>query len=1079
MPRVPLTLSCLLAALLAPLSPLVHAEPASPPAWQDQAVFRVNKEAPRAVLMPFPFAEAATTVRRLDSPWALTLNGDWSHNWSPTDAGHPAAFWREDFEATGWGSIPVPANVELHGHGTPIYSNITYPFKVDPPRTDGEPAADWTAFKERSPVSAYRRTFRVPAAWEGRRVFIVFNGVSSSLRLWLNGREVGYSEDSRTPAEFDLTPYLKTGDNLLAAEVRRFSDGAYLEDQDFWRLSGIFRDVYLWSADSLDLRDLEVSATLSDDFARGALRVKLSTRNRADRAQAYGFASTLLDSAGRVVATGKASGTASADGEHVAEIRADDLAISAWSAESPTLYTLLLRLTDGQGKDVAFYSRKIGFRRSEIRDGQLLVNGRPVLIKGVNRHDHDHLTGHYVPEATMRAELDAMKRLNINAIRTSHYPNEPRFLELVDEYGFYVVSEANIETHGFGTNDKNLIANDASWRPALLDRVRNTVELLKNHPSIVLWSLGNEAGTGPNFEALARWVKDRDPSRPLHYEGAGERDYVDLYSPMYFRIDRLEEWCRKQERLPLAQQRPLIQCEFNHTMGNSSGGFDEYWAHIRRERLLQGGFVWDWRDQGIARAKPASPTARAAVLDHDAVRFTAPEGGLRYFAYGGDYGDKPNDENFCFNGIVQPDLAPNPHAVEIAHQYRSILTTGSDLAADRPRVRVLNENFFVPLRDQPLRWTLREDGRAIRDGELIIAELAPQAVAELEIPLPALARRPGAEYHLELEYPQSHDKPWAKAGHVLARDQLLLDWQKPAEPAAWSGRAEDIAVATADDGAVILSGRAATVVIDTRSGRVSSYRVAGREMLKRPLGPDFWRAPTDNDRGAKLHERLGVWREAGEKARVLETTREAAADRVRVTCELAIPVGETRATVSYELRSDGALRVAFVLRPAGDKLPEIPTIALQGALAPALREWTWFGRGPEENYSDRAEGTLVGLWSGSVDKLWWPYGRPQETANRGAVRWASFTDAEGRGLRIRADDGQHLEIAAWPFLRTDLEGLRHPADIPARDLVGLRVAHRVMGVGGENSWGTWPRPAHLIRADREHAYAFVIEPLAP
>ncbi|MGQ3055483.1 MAG: glycoside hydrolase family 2 TIM barrel-domain containing protein, partial [Roseateles sp.] len=765
---------------------LAGAAAAEPPVWENPAVFRVHKEAPRATLMPFPDAAAALSRPREASPWHRSLNGDWRFHWVAAPEQRPVGFEQPGFDDARWATIPVPSNVELHGHGTPIYTNVRYPFVKDAPRVMGQPPADWTTSRERNPVSSYRRHFSLPSGWAGRQTFITFNGVASAFHVWVNGRHVGYSQDSRTPAEFNLTPHLRPGTNLLAVEVYRYSDGAYLEDQDFWRLSGIFRDVSLWSAANLALRDLQIDASLADADRSGVLKLSTWTREHAGRARRYAVEARLLDADGRTLAHRTLRGRVPAGGEHAASARIEGLAIQPWSAEQPRLYSLLLTLKDEQGRALAHHARKIGFRRVEIHHGNLLVNGRAVLIKGVNRHDHSHLTGQYVSEADMRADLEAMKRLNINAIRTSHYPNDPRLLELADAYGFYVVSEANLETHDYGSNPSNALAHDPAWYPAQLDRVRNMVELFKNHPSVILWSLGNEAGDGPNFERMGAWVKQRDPSRPLHYEGAGERAYVDLYSPMYAGVDHLLAWVRREEHKPRDRQRPLILSEYNHTMGNSSGGLDDYWRAIRSERLLQGGFIWDWRDQGLLREKPAGHPLgpeQAAVAALDPQRFVTPSGRLRYFAYGGDYGDQPNDDNFNFNGVVGPDLVPNPHAVEVAHQYRNLHVRPLDLGAAHPRFSVFNEHFFTTLQRQPYRWTLLEDGRPVHSGMGELPLLAPQAAVEVELALPAVSRRGAAEYHLNLEFLQAAARPWAGAGHVVAREQLALAWASAPAPA--------------------------------------------------------------------------------------------------------------------------------------------------------------------------------------------------------------------------------------------------------------------------------------------------------
>ncbi len=1080
--------AALLLTMLGAGSDKARADDSAPPDWENPAVFRRNKELPHACKIPFPTAKAALAGPVENSPWRVSLDGEWLVHWSPTPAGVPAGFEAPGFDDSAWSKITVPSNLEMQGHGTPIYTNVTYPFHRDAPRVMGEPKRDWTTYLERNPVACYRRSLRLPAGWDGRRTFVVFNGVASAFRLWVNGREVGYSEDSRTPAEFDLTPYLQAGDNTLAVSVWRYSDGAYLEDQDFWRLSGIFRNVYLWSAAPLDIRDFELRTSLSDDLRRGVLSVTTRTRDLSGKSQNYNVEVRLLPadarSASRPLAKLALTGTTPGGGaDHEAVARAEGLEIEPWTAEAPRLYTALLTLRDASGREIAHYATRIGFRRVEIRDGQMLVNGRAVLIKGVNRHDHDPLAGQYVTEAGMRADLDAMKRLNINAIRTSHYPNDPRFLELVDEYGFYVISEANLETHGYGTNKKNLIATDPAWGAPMLDRLTNMVELLKNHPCVIVWSLGNEAGDGPNFERMAEWAKRRDPSRLVHYEGNYDRTYTDFYSPMYYKIGSLEPWCRREEKKPLEKQQPLIQCEYSHAMGNSCGGLAEYWALVRRERLLQGGFIWDWRDQGHLREKPAGHSltaATAAVAALDPARFVAPDGRLRFFAYGGDYGDKPNDNNFCFNGVVGADLVPNPHAVEVAHQYRNILVKGLDLAAAHPRVSVFNENFFVPLEDQRFRWTLLEDGRPVRSGAGTLPKIAPQASAEVVVELPKVSRRADAEYHLNLEFFQGIDRPWAPADHIVAREQFALGWTSPAAPAALPPAVPLAAgsVVQAADGRTTITGKNFTAVLDDRSGQLLSYKIAGRELLAGPLHLNFWRPPTDNDRGNGMPKTCAPWREAGPKAAVTSRSCGQREAGYHFDYELAVPVGGTTATLAYAFAADGRIDVSLELRPKGEKLPVIPRIGLSAALVPALRQWSWFGRGPTENYRDRAEGCLLGVWDGDVAKLWFPYSEPQETANRTGVRWTSFLDAKGAGLRFRAVEGGPLEVGAYPFGQDDLEDRRHPADIPLRDFVTVHIAHAQMGIGGEDSWGAWPRPQQVLRADHPYRYTFRIEPIA-
>jgi beta-galactosidase len=585
-----------------------HMSCAEVPDWENHTVFRINKEAPRATAMPFPDRESALTKKRLESPWCVVLNGDWKFHFAGQPNARPNEFFRPGFDVSGWDTIPVPSNWQLHGYGVPLYSNVDYPFAVDPPRVMGEPPAHYTNFPSemRNQVGSYRRDFEVPAEWQGRPVYITFQGVDSAMYVWVNGERIGYSQDSRTPAEFEISKHLKSDGNVLAVEVYQFSDGSYLEDQDMWRLSGIFRDVYLWSPPALEMRDHWLKAGLTDNYTQGTLSFNADFSNRGPAAKANIRLEILTPDGGalftrdQVIDVGE-GGTASCSFS-----QSPIEGVQPWSAETPVLYPYVVTLTTESGAPFACYAGKTGFRRNEVRNGQFLHNGQPILLKGVNRHDHNPRTGHYVTEKDMREDLLQMKRTNINAVRCSHYPNDPRFYELTDELGLYVIDEANIESHGMGWGpDANPLAQDPSWGPAHLDRIKNMVERDKNHPSIIMWSMGNEAGDGVNFRESAAWIRERDPSRPIQYEQAHERDHVDLITPMYAPVDAMIEYARREEQKPLAEQRPMILCEYNHAMGNSSGNLAEYWEVIRRERLLQGGFIWDWKDQGLSHTKHA------------------------------------------------------------------------------------------------------------------------------------------------------------------------------------------------------------------------------------------------------------------------------------------------------------------------------------------------------------------------------------------------------------------------------------------------------------------------------------------
>ena len=578
---------------------------AQPPDWENPAVFRINKEAPRATSMPFPTKEDAAAKKRLESPWCQLLNGNWKFHHVGHPKAKPTGFEATSFDDSSWKENPVPSNWQMHGYGVPGYTNIIYPFAKKPPTVMGEPPQHFWNFPEevRNQVGSYRHKFTIPENWKGRRTFIVFGGVDSAFYLWINGKKVGYSQDSRTPAEFDISSYLTEGENVLATEVYQNSDGSYLEDQDMFRLSGIFRDVYLWSADALDLRDFEIKAGLADDYQTGTLEFIPTVANRGDAESEAKVNLTLAGPDGTSLTCPVVTVKVPAKGDVVGKVNISAIPnVKAWSAEIPNLYTYQISLTDASGKEIAHYQGKTGFRRNEIKNGQFLHNGQPILIKGVNRHDHNPRTGHYVTTADIRADLLQMKRANINAVRTSHYPNDVALPELCDELGFYVVSEANIESHGMGYGPESL-AKFPEWYEAHLDRVKNMVERDKNHPCVIMWSLGNEAGDGENFVKCSAWIRQRDPSRPVHYERAAEAAHVDVFSPMYATIDQSAAYCRKEEKKQLTEQRPLIQCEYNHAMGNSSGNLVDYWNLVRKERLFQGGFIWDWKDQSIFHIK--------------------------------------------------------------------------------------------------------------------------------------------------------------------------------------------------------------------------------------------------------------------------------------------------------------------------------------------------------------------------------------------------------------------------------------------------------------------------------------------
>ena len=1034
------------------------------PDWENEQIFRINKESPYCTKMPFPDAEGALSRPLLDSPWCQVLNGEWKFHWVDHPDKRPQTFYQTDFDDTAWGTIPVPSNVELHGHGTPIYSNSTYPFKKDPPHVMGEPPQHYTSYNERNPVSSYRRTFELPAAWQGRRAYLVFNGVASAFYLWINGEKVGYSQDSRTPATFDITRYVKPGKNLVAVEVYRHSDGSYLECQDFWRLSGIFRNVYLWSGDQIDLRDYELKTSFDAASGKGSLAITAWTINHADQPAGVTIEAKLLGADLKPLAATTLKARVEPGKEAETRDSLENLAVRPWTAETPQLYQVLLTLKDAGGRELAHYATRVGFRTVRIKDGCLLVNGQPIDIKGVNRHDHHHITGQYVSEADMRVDLDQMKRHNVNAIRTSHYPNDPRFLELCDEYGFYVISEANIESHGMGYGPESL-AKQPSWGPAHLDRVINMVEFAKNHPSVIMWSMGNEAGDGVNFVECSKWLRQRDTSRLVHYEQAGHGGHVDLFSPMYATVDGCVSYCRNEEKKPLDQQRPLIQCEYNHTMGNSSGNLVDYWDDIRKERLLQGGFIWDWRDQGLLHKKVPAGGGEAR----------------EFFAYGGDFGDHPNDGNFCCNGVVHADCTPNPHAAEVFKQYQEMAVEPVDVASNKLRLKVTNRHYFLDLDCFPIRWSIHKNGKQVASGNMPPVACRPRKSVEMVIDAADLkAVEKDAEYHLNIEFLEGRDTLWKNRGKMVAWEQIALPWGADAAKAAsWQSRDTGAAApkVTRADGRTTVSGEGFTAVFDDAKGMLASLRAGERELLS-DLHLNFWRPPTDNDRGCKMPEKCAVWRTAGPESSVVgEVRANTVGNSILLHYELKVPAGESTAKLAYKVHPQGAIEVSMMLAPKGE-LPVIPRVGMAAKIPNNLETWTWYGRGPGENHQDRLTGYPLAVHSGPVDQLWFRYVEPQETANRTGVRWSTFTGADGSGLRVHASGGQPLEMGAYPFDQADLEGPGHPIDIPRRDHQTIHIAHAQMGVGGTNSWGAWPLAKYQLPANREYTYQFVIEALA-
>ncbi|HPR88092.1 MAG TPA: glycoside hydrolase family 2 TIM barrel-domain containing protein [bacterium] len=1014
------------------------------PDWENPAVFGINKEAPHVTYVPFADAGAALQNDGRHSPWVQSLNGPWKFNWAPRPADRPADFFKPDFDASAWKEIQVPSNWELQGYGQPIYVNIPYEWtrNPDPPHVP----------HDHNPVGSYRRTFTVPENWTGREVFIHLGAVKSGFYIWINGQLAGYSEDAKTPAEWNITRYLQPGENLVALEVYRWTDGSYLECQDFWRISGIERDVFLFAAPKLRIRDFWARAGLDSSYSNGLLNLEvdllnLDVKKKSDRCS---IEARLLDSQGNEVWQG--SQTVEMKGRTTAQVTLmqNIPAPRKWTAETPNLYSLVLSLKDGRGTVSESVGCKIGFRTVEIKNGLLLVNGTAVLVKGVNRHEHDEYTAHVISEASMVRDIQLMKQSNINTVRTCHYPNDPRWYELCDQYGLYVIDEANIESHGMGYKPEHTLGNNPDWIAMHVDRVSRMVERDKNHPSVILWSLGNEAGDGVCFTAAYKWVKSRDRSRPVHYERALLGDNTDIYCPMYEGIENLAEYASKP------QSRPLIMCEYAHSMGNSTGNLQDYWDVIEAHPQLQGGSIWDWVDQGFART-------------------TAD--GRKYWAFGGEWGP-PSDANFCCNGLVCPDRTPHPALNEVKKVYQSIKFKAANLADGEVEIR--NDYRFITLDGFDFLYRLERDGECIATAALEPLHLAPGASARVRIPLPLLTVLPQAGYYLTLEARTREEMPLLPEGTLLAAEQFALPLPQIAPdkvPAAGTGLKLQENRAGLD-----LLGTGFRIHFDKTTGELSSWQHSGRELVQTPLRPNFWRAPTDNDFGNGMDKRCLPWRTASQERKLLSlTTTTLKADKIRraavkVEALFALPaVGQE--SITYTIFGSGDIQVESRFTAAADELPEMPRYGMALAMPAGYELVRWFGRGPHENYCDRKTSAFVGRYEMAVAGFASPYVSPQEMGYRTDTRWVAVTDAAGTGLLFTGP----LCFSALHNTSEDLtqksRGSIHPTDLVHRDEVCLNIDLAQMGVGGDDSWGAWPHKQYLLQ-EKEYRHTFVMHPLA-
>ncbi|MBW8040419.1 MAG: DUF4981 domain-containing protein [Planctomycetes bacterium] len=1019
------------------------------PDWENPEVIGINKEPGHCTVIPYPDTRLALKADRTASPFYKSLNGNWKFHWVRKPADRPINFYKPKYKVSNWKEIPVPSNWQMHGYGIPIYLNIQYPFPPNPPYIP----------HTYNPVGSYRRGFTIGDEWKDRQIFLHFDGVKSAFYVWVNGRKVGYSQDSMTPAEFNITKYLKAGENTLAVEVYRWSDGSYLEDQDMWRLSGIYRNVYLFATPQVHIRDFFVRTDLDDRYTDATLMVRPRIANYSGgNLNGWIIEAQLYDQEkGAVLPKALVRDVPSIIGEGYPQRGNVKFALlegkiknpHKWTAETPYFYTFVLTLKNNNGRVIESESCRIGFREVEIKDGQLLVNGKSVKLFGVNRHEHDPDHGRAVPVSRMIQDIKILKQHNINAVRTSHYPDDPTWYDLCDKYGIYLIDEANLESHGL----KGYLSNVAAWHNAFVERAIRMVERDKNHPSIISWSLGNETGCGPNHAAMAAWIKDYDPTRPIHYEGAFGQPkdpyYVDVISRMYARIPEIIRIATDP-----VDVRPMVLCEYAHAMGNSVGNLKEYWDAIRSHKRLIGGFIWDWADQGLRKKSPD---------------------GKEFWAYGGDFGDKPNDGNFCCNGLVQPDRKPNPSLYEVKKVYQRIHVVPVDIMARKFRVQ--NEYDFLNLDFTDISWELSADGHIIQNGTLPKLSLAPEAEGDMQIQFKKPRLQPGCEYWLKITFTLSADTSWAKRGHIVAWDQFQIPLDVPPAPIVELNTMPKLTLKQTSQ-KITVTGRGFELTFGKDSGALETFLFRKKQLVSLPLVPNFWRVPIDNDNGNGMPRRLGAWRKAGPNRTVKAVNAEQLKPQVvRITAEATIPVGanSTYKTV-YIVYGNGDIVVDAILTPVGNNLPDLPRFGMQMAIPAQFNTLTWFGRGPHETYWDRKTGAAIGLYSGPVNEHIHSYVRPQENGNKSDVRWMALTDRDGVGLI--AVGMPTIDVSAWPFTMGDLEKARHVHELPQRDTITVNLDYKQMGVGGDDSWGARTHPEYTLPA-KPYRYSFRLTPYEP
>lgn len=1011
------------------------------PEWENPNIFEINREKPTASF--YKYSDEPSAINNegwKHSPLYQSLNGLWNFYYADSVNARPTDFYKNHFDLSGWDQIEVPSNWEMKGFGIPIYTNIKYVFPANPPFIP----------HNMNNNGSYKRDFEIPENWDGKDIYLHFAGVSGAMYVWVNGEFVGYNEGSKTAAEFNISKVAKSGKNSIAVQVLRWSDASYMEDQDFWRLSGIERDVYVYSTNKITLRDFRVTTDLTNNFNDGDFKLALKIDNNTEVSVQKEIEVKVLYGENKVYSELKTVNLQAA--RNLVNFEKIIENIKPWSAEKPNLYTLLITVN---GESTAI---KVGFRNIQIEKSQFLVNGKPVLIKGVNLHDHDDKTGHVVSEELTIKDMEVMKQNNVNAIRCSHYPKNPFFYRLADTYGFYVIDEANIESHGMGATNQDLEKNPEKkdihpaylpeWKAAHLDRTIRMFERDKNHPSIVIWSLGNEAGNGQNFLTTYQWLKENDSTRPTQYEGAIGYENTDIQAPMYWKIDQMITYVKEDG------SRPLIQCEYAHAMGNSLGNFQDYWDVIEDYPTMQGGFIWDWVDQGM---------------------LTKNENGQEYWAYGGDLGGAhlQNDNNFCLNGVVNPDRSSKPALYEVKKVYQSVKFKDADLK--QGKISIKNMHDFTNLNEYDFSWTLLENGLEIASGNIEDLDIAPYQSKTITISLPSIENK-NSDFHLNVYAKAKIKQALIPQGYTVAFEQFLL--QKGTFVPKSS--IESDVLASEDENAIFISNEVFKSSFDKKTGLLSTLDYGQGNILTKGISANFWRATTDNDFGFKMPQKLGIWKKATDDQRLISIEQTTKNGEVIVTAKYNLEsVKDANITMQYTFSNDSNITVTASLDTKNQNLPVMPRFGTNFIINKEFENVNWLGRGPFENYQDRKTSALVGNYNAKVSELYFKYIRPQENGNKTDNRWVTFTNDKGKGIKITAPD--YFGFSAHHQFNSDFDAghkkmQRHTTDIVKRDFININIDDEQMGVGGDNSWGSMPLEKYQIKA-KNKTFNYVISPI--